>query len=174
VPQTPEEHYAGRWSSATAAPFRSCWTVSLVAKLVLSPQAMLSEGLAVGTVPKCDLEKRRSIAGKGKHGTFLADISKFYLEYHQSVYNRDLVFLHDPCALVAAVKPELFTWKAGAVVVGLQGPLRGKTLLDGDDPSSTGQILGCVRWICVQTCLEVPFAPGKFECLFCHGINFKG
>jgi uridine nucleosidase len=67
----------------------------------------------------------------------LADISKFYLEYHQSVYSKDLVFLHDPCALVAAVKPELFEWKAGAVVVGQQGPLRGKTLLDGNDPSFT-------------------------------------
>jgi hypothetical protein len=79
--------------------------------------------------------------GKGRHGSFLADISKFYLEYHQSTYNKDLVYLHDPCALVAAVRPELFEWKTGAVVIGQDGPLRGKTVLDG-----TETYLDSIRW----------------------------
>lgn len=46
------------------------------------------------------------------------------------------VYLHDPCALVAAVRPDLFTWHAGAVVVAETGALRGKTLLDGALPAA--------------------------------------
>ena len=91
-------------------------------------------------------EPCKRFAGKGAHGTFLAAISDFYLRYHRSFYGMEAVYLHDPCALVAAVRPELFTWHEGAVVVAETGALRGKTLLDGALlPCLLGGVVCCVR-----------------------------
>ena len=42
----------------------------------------------------------------------------------------DGIFLHDPTTMVAAFRPELFTWKEGAVRVAVDGLAKGKTLLD--------------------------------------------
>ena len=42
----------------------------------------------------------------------------------------DHVFLHDPTTLVAVVRPDLFAYDKGPVVVELTGPLRGRTLQD--------------------------------------------
>lgn len=71
-----------------------------------------------------------SLKGQGHYGTFLSDISEYYLQYHRNFYAQDAVFVHDSAALIAAAQPELFTWHEGAVVVCTEGPLRGKTLLD--------------------------------------------
>lgn len=70
-------------------------------------------------------------AGQGRHGTFLSKISHFYLQYHKECYGQDKVFLHDPAAMLAVARQDLFEWVEGAVVIGLEGPLRGKTVADG-------------------------------------------
>lgn len=70
-------------------------------------------------------------AGKGKYGTFLSDITQFYLQYHNSFYGADKIYVHDPTALVACIRKELYSWKQGSIVVATEGALRGKTLMDG-------------------------------------------
>lgn len=70
-------------------------------------------------------------AGKGKHGTFLSEITQFYLNYHKSFYGADKIYVHDPTAFVACIRKDLYTWKQGAVVVATEGALRGKTVMDG-------------------------------------------
>jgi uridine nucleosidase len=71
-----------------------------------------------------------SMKGKGKHGTFLHDITQFYLGYHKRMYDMDSVFVHDASALAAVIKPELFEWYEGKVLVVADGPAKGKTILD--------------------------------------------
>lgn len=65
-----------------------------------------------------------------RHGDFLHDISQFYLKYHRESYGMEGIFLHDAAAFVAVVRPELFEWRAGKVVVVEDGPARGQTILD--------------------------------------------
>jgi uridine nucleosidase len=65
-----------------------------------------------------------------KHGRFVYDISQFYLNYHKEAYGMDGIFLHDAAALVAVIRPELFDWKPGKVVVIEDGPARGMTVMD--------------------------------------------
>lgn len=67
-------------------------------------------------------------AGKGRFGSFLAEISEYYLQYHRQYYDADKVFLHDPTAMLAVVRKDLFEWLPAAVVVGCEGHLRGKTV----------------------------------------------
>jgi uridine nucleosidase len=64
------------------------------------------------------------------HGPFLHDISQFYLKYHKESYGMDGIFLHDAAAFAAVVRPDLFEWKAGKVVVVEDGPARGMTVMD--------------------------------------------
>jgi len=72
----------------------------------------------------------RALEGRGRFGTFLSQVSQFYLKFHQDSQGIDYIHLHDPTTLVAVIRPELFTYDLGSVVVSLQGPLRGKTIQD--------------------------------------------
>ena len=40
------------------------------------------------------------------------------------------MYVHDPAALMAVVRPDLFTWKQGAVRVVTEGLARGLTIAD--------------------------------------------
>jgi inosine-uridine nucleoside N-ribohydrolase len=73
-----------------------------------------------------------AFAGQGRYGTFLADITKFYVDYHRNFYCQDYVYVHDPSALVACLHKDLFQWHQGAVVVCTEGAMRGKTVVDGE------------------------------------------
>ena len=73
-------------------------------------------------------------AGQGKYGTFLSEITEFYLAYHKSFYSKNEVFVHDPTAFIACIRKDFFEWKQGAVVVASEGSLRGKALMDGTFP----------------------------------------
>lgn len=76
------------------------------------------------------IENQMCIAGKGRFGTFLADISGFYCEFHYKCYNKHIVYLHDPAAMLAVLRKELFQWEQGPALVSCEGPMRGKTLVD--------------------------------------------
>ncbi|KAL6574977.1 Uridine nucleosidase 1 [Orobanche minor] len=93
---------------------------------------------------------------KGRHAQFVCDICKFYRDWHVKsdgvcdtlknhiclgvpfvILNRWLIhkgifgiFLHDPVSFVALVRPDLFTFKKGAVRVETQGICVGHTLMD--------------------------------------------
>eukprot|EP00892_Ulva_mutabilis_P009664 jgi/Ulvmu1/706/UM010_0078.1 len=71
-----------------------------------------------------------ALKGQGKYGTFLSEITQFYLRYHTSFYGTEQVFVHDPTAFVACIRKEFFQWKQGAIVVAAEGALRGKALMD--------------------------------------------
>ncbi len=45
----------------------------------------------------------------------------------------DAAFCHDPTALIAVLRPDLFTFKPGRVRVATQGIARGATLFDEQD-----------------------------------------
>ncbi|RMZ53177.1 hypothetical protein APUTEX25_005166 [Auxenochlorella protothecoides] len=85
---------------------------------------------------QCQLSRRQldGLQGVGRHGSFLSAISQFYLSYHKHVglssYGMDAVFVHDAAALSAVLRPELFQWHAGAVLVDTEGAFRGHTLVD--------------------------------------------
>lgn len=66
----------------------------------------------------------------GKIGEYCSAISQFYKNFHHEAYNCNGLMLHDPTALVAIFRPELFWFKRGAVVVGCEGALRGQTVMD--------------------------------------------
>jgi inosine-uridine nucleoside N-ribohydrolase len=92
--------------------------------------------------PSCQAEfDGEHAAGKGRYGSFLSDISQFYLAYHQEYYGKDKVFLHDPTALLGVTRKDLFEWAEGAVVVAVEGHLRGNTLADSARS----------RFSCIQT-----------------------
>lgn len=71
-----------------------------------------------------------NLKGQGKHGTFLHDISQFYLQYHRNSYKMDGIYVHDAAAFTAVVHPEYFEWHAGKVLVVTDGPAKGHTILD--------------------------------------------
>lgn len=45
----------------------------------------------------------------------------------------EAIFLHDPTAMAALLKPELFTWERGAVRVATDGVTQGQTVMDGEE-----------------------------------------
>lgn len=70
------------------------------------------------------------LRGKGRHGTFLHDISQFYLQYHRESYKMEGIFLHDAAAFTAVLHPEYFEWHNGKVLVVSDGPAKGHTIMD--------------------------------------------
>lgn len=75
-------------------------------------------------------QQLRSLRNRGRFGSFLGQISKFYLQYHTLSYGMDAIFVHDPTALAAVLHPELFEWEEGQICVVVDGFTRGQTLLD--------------------------------------------
>lgn len=69
-------------------------------------------------------------ASGGRFGKYIRDCSQFYLKYHQEAYGFDGVYLHDPTTVLAAFRPDLFTFREGAVRVQLEGAFKGATLLN--------------------------------------------
>lgn len=127
--------------------------------------------LGLDVTHQCILSKETidEMKGKGKYGTFLHDITQFYLNYHRqvsagccclssiigeidvvdmisfeksvirqffsrylcrSMYNMEGIFLHDAAAFTAVVRPEMFEWHDGKVVVVADGPAKGHTIMD--------------------------------------------
>ncbi|KAL8140546.1 hypothetical protein V2J09_006567 [Rumex salicifolius] len=72
-------------------------------------------------------ELRRS---KGKNAEVLANMCKFYRDWHLKSDGVAGIFLHDPVSFTALVRPDLFTYKKGAVRVETQGICVGHTLMD--------------------------------------------
>ncbi|KAK9847787.1 hypothetical protein WJX84_001186 [Apatococcus fuscideae] len=71
-----------------------------------------------------------ALHGRGRFGSFISDISKFYIEYYRKSYGVDSCFVHDPTAFAAVFRPDLFTWQAGKVLVLTEGVARGMTIMD--------------------------------------------
>lgn len=65
-------------------------------------------------------------AGNKANGSFLKDISGFYLDFYRSI-GLTGCGLHDPMTLIAARHPELFSSELTALGVDMDGPAIGKT-----------------------------------------------
>lgn len=61
-------------------------------------------------------------------GGFLHDIAQFYMKFYQDRTGRMTCCLHDPAALVAAVRPELFTWEDAPLSAVMSGDRLGETV----------------------------------------------
>ncbi|KAG2502004.1 hypothetical protein HYH03_000500 [Edaphochlamys debaryana] len=95
-----------------------------------------------------------ALRGRGPHGSFVADISRFYLGYHREWYGMDAIFLHDPTAMAAVLRPDLFEWRRGAVRVASEGVTKGQTVLDASAKGFHGHN-GWEGWPRVQVALGV-------------------
>ncbi len=90
---------------------------------------------------RADIERMKS-SGKRVAGT-IADLMAFYLERQERVYGLTVAPMHDVCALVPYVAPELITDVSTSVRVELTGTYtRGMTVCDlrGVRPESTQSI----------------------------------
>ncbi|WDR02832.1 nucleoside hydrolase [Devosia algicola] len=67
----------------------------------------------------------------GPKAQFLSDLSQFYIDFYSHVIN-DGMFVHDSCAAVYVVAPELFTMRRGAVRVSCEGIAVGQTIQKPD------------------------------------------
>lgn len=49
----------------------------------------------------------------------------------QEWYDIDAIMLHDPSAMAAVLRADLFEWQEGAVRVACEGVTKGQTVMDG-------------------------------------------
>ncbi len=69
-------------------------------------------------------------ANGSKIGTFIYDISRFYLDFHNQAYNLNGIHTHDPSAIAYIIDPRLFTTQAAPIRVVTEGIVMGKTFMD--------------------------------------------
>jgi purine nucleosidase len=62
----------------------------------------------------------------------LSDISQFYIDFYEQHVDDGMV-VHDSCACVYVVAPELFTLRSGAIRVVCGGIADGQTIQKADD-----------------------------------------
>lgn len=99
---------------------------------VVFSRATNCEVVGLDITHRCLLPRQSlmDLDGCGKFGNFICSISQFYCSYYHRVYGMDAVHMHDPTAFVAVVRPELFEWHEGEVIVLTDGPGKGKTIID--------------------------------------------
>jgi inosine-uridine nucleoside N-ribohydrolase len=68
----------------------------------------------------------------GASGKFIADISRFYLDFHKDTEGFDGMFLHDSSAVGYLLDPSLFTTRTGPVRVVCDGIAVGQTIQKSD------------------------------------------
>ncbi|MDO9418176.1 nucleoside hydrolase [Pararhizobium sp.] len=98
------------------------WHVVVVGLDVTEQTVMTREKLAV-----------MADAG-GKRVKLLSDISQFYIDFYETRIDDGMV-VHDSCACVYVVAPELFTTRSGAIRVVTDGIAEGQTIQMPDDES---------------------------------------
>lgn len=71
------------------------------------------------------------LRGGGRVARAMADLLAFYRERYRRIYGIDAAPLHDPCAILPFVRPELIRHEPVALEVALApGPTRGMTVVD--------------------------------------------
>ncbi|KAK8561579.1 hypothetical protein V6N13_149254 [Hibiscus sabdariffa] len=76
-----------------------------------------------------DADRDKLASSTGKFAQFMCKILGVYFDYHREAYSTKGVYLHDPTAMIAAIKPSLVTCTEGAVRVQTNGITKGLTLL---------------------------------------------
>lgn len=80
-------------------------------------------------------------------GNLLLEMSKFYIDFYETVGKFDGCGMHDPSALIACVAPELFQIEAHKLRVCCGGESSGEVLID---PESSGNLVD----VCVEVNIE--------------------
>lgn len=86
---------------------------------------------------EADIEVLRH--GGGTIGAVAADLLDFYRQRQIKVYGRTIAPFHDPCAVIALIRPDLIEYRDAHVAVELTGTLtRGMTVCDFRAVSASG------------------------------------
>ncbi|WP_438751748.1 nucleoside hydrolase [Pararhizobium sp. O133] len=72
------------------------------------------------------------VAAGGRQAKLLSDISQFYIEFYEQ-HVEDGMVVHDSCACVYVVAPQLFTLRSGSIRVVCGGLADGETIQKIDD-----------------------------------------
>lgn len=72
------------------------------------------------------------VARNGKHLKLLSDISQFYIDFYGRHVEGEGMVVHDSCACIYLVAPELFTTRPGAIRVVAGGIADGQTIQKPD------------------------------------------
>ncbi|MGB0507793.1 MAG: nucleoside hydrolase [Pikeienuella sp.] len=111
---------------AAAAVFAADWPIEMI-------------GLDVTNQIYCDGDDFTAIAAKSPAcGQFLDRIGQFYLKFYEERTGDRRCRLHDPAAVIAAVRPDLFTWEEAPLTARIEGERKGETVV-----AETGRP---VRW----------------------------
>ena len=73
-------------------------------------------------------------------GGFLAEAADFYIRFYEKHVDVSGCYLHDPAAVIACIRPDLFTLENHAIEVKLSGKEIGQTALANDPARVTSQI----------------------------------
>jgi inosine-uridine nucleoside N-ribohydrolase len=84
-------------------------------------------------------------AGRGRVAHAVADIASWYRERQRAVYGVDGAPMHDGCAIVPLVRPELVRYEPVPIAIELASPLtRGMTVIDRR-PLQPGAVLSSIE-----------------------------
>lgn len=101
--------------------------------VMMAPWKVVVVGLDV-TMKTVMTRKRLAelTAQNGKHLKLLSDISQFYIDFYGQHVKDEGMVVHDSCACIYLVAPELFTTRSGAIRVVAGGIADGQTIQKPD------------------------------------------
>jgi inosine-uridine nucleoside N-ribohydrolase len=114
------------------------------AEVLAAPWQVTLVGLDVTERTRCGPVDFARLADKAPViGSFLNQAAQFYLGWHRGKGVRDGCFLHDPCAVLAAVEPHLFEIRELPLRVVTEGEQIGRTI--ADPAAGTPPVHVCMR-----------------------------
>lgn len=100
-------------------------------------------GLDVTTSITAELDDFRILRVRaGPIGALLLDAVRFYMDFHFDSIGKHLCFLHDPTALIYAVRPDLFEIERHHLNIHLEGDERGRLrTLQSSDGAAVSRVI---------------------------------
>jgi len=88
-------------------------------------------GLDVTHRAMLSAERADALRETGRAGAVVADLHRFYRQFHQRVYGHSDTPVHDALAVAHVIKPDVITTEHLPVEIDVtQGPCRGRTVVD--------------------------------------------
>lgn len=113
---------ANIWNDPHAADkvFAADWHIELI-------------GLDITQSIRCTSDDFAGLASKAPEiGSFIYQISNFYIKFYETVVGEQVCIMHDPTAIIAITDPELFTYEAIPLEVVTKGDAVGQTKPSSD------------------------------------------
>ncbi|MEM0977766.1 MAG: nucleoside hydrolase [Pseudomonadota bacterium] len=118
---------ANIWNDPHAADivFAADWPVTMI-------------GLDVTQRINCYQDQFDTLAEEApRHGGFLNQMFPYYAGFYLKAYGLNGVMMHDPSAVIACIRPELFSYELSPLTVTKDGDAMGETLATTDRPNVT-------------------------------------